>query len=496
MQKSELTQSQSMKQIISQQTIQTMRLVEMNANSIELEIIKEVEENPALEFDDDKTEDDFSNNDDFSSNEEHNEENDYEELTGQKDQLNDDYDDYDDYSGNELDYIISHINQSSDDPVRETIAISEDSFQEKLINQLSEYSLSPQDFQISKHIIGCLDSSGYLPNSVDNIVVDLLLMYNIQTTSEHIEFLLKEYIQQLDPIGVGARSLQEFLIIQIEKMSKTPEVVIAQMILKDCFSFFSQKHFDKIEKKLNLSNDQLKKSIDIILKLTPRPIVSSSLLENSSSQITPDFIITIENDKLVLNLNNNYLPKIRLNKNFKMQYNFYDKNIGKEKRVEAEKFIKKNSENAEQFINSLNLRELILYNTMLEIMNRQKDYFFSGNDADLKPLILKDIAQVVKLDVSTISRVSNSKYVQTPFGIISLKHLFSEAVGEDGASSKEIKIILSQIIDNEDKKNPISDEELCDLLKEKGYEIARRTVAKYRLQLNIPVARLRKTFSD
>ena len=482
MQKNQLTQSQQLKQVISQQTIQLMKLVELSNNNLEQEIRKEVDENPALEIETDDS--DETNFEDSFSLENYNE-------------FDDSYsfDDYDDYSDRELDYALNTINISKEEKNKELFAVSDYSFQEQLLFQLQEFIFTSEEELIAQHIIGCLDNNGYLSGSLDTITTDFLLQYNIKTSNDIVENILKNYVQQLDPAGVGARTLQECLLIQLYRKKQNNTITLASEILKRYFDDFAKKHYEKLQKKLKITNIDLKKAIDEILLLNPRPGITSSAIEKAQ-QITPDFIITIENGELTLSLNNYHTPKLKLNQEFQNQNFYQNKKLSGQKKREAEKFIKENIEQAKIFINALNSRELVLYTTMYAIMEMQKEYFLSGNNADLKPMILKDIAQKVNLDISTISRVSNSKFVQTIFGIIPLKRLFSESVGSEDTSSKEIKQILIEIIDNEDKKHPLPDEQLCKILQDKGYILARRTVAKYREQLLIPIARLRKELLD
>ena len=347
--------------------------------------------------------------------------------------------------------------------------------------------------QIATYLIGTLDDYGYLNADLQAVVNELLYNENIQTTVEEVTYVLTHFVQELEPAGTGARNLQECLLLQIEKApDKDTAHETATLVIKNCFELLTKRHYDKISAALNISNDELKKALAVIQKLDPRPASQESPMQENAEIIIPDFIITKRDDKLQLTLNNNYIPKVRINKEFSNEYRFLSKQEYDRRKSDAERFMKKYVDDGMQFIKTLSLREMLLYNTMYAIMQHQYEYFMTGDNAALKPMILKTIAQEVGADISTISRVSNSKYVQTDFGIIPLKHLFSEAVNDDDVSSKEIKQILGELIEAEDKKKPLSDERICALLKEKGYNIARRTVAKYREQLNIPVARLRK----
>ena len=477
MQKNTLSQKQELKQTAAQ-TVQLMRLVELSTTNLEQEILKEVEENPALEIDHDK--------DNFElDNQENLEQEQFESFEGFEDYYNkDEYDNYD--------YRLKDNNRQKEEYGFFPTTSYSSSFQENLMQQLHEFKLSEKETLIAEYLIGCLDETGYLLVDNQSIVMDFLLSYNMQIMNEDVEKILTNVIQQFEPVGIGARNIQECLILQLNLKDKTPTIDLAKKILNEYFETFSKKQYNKLQTLLRVKNETLKDAISEILKLNPYPVFSSATLENRANQITPDFIITVEEGKLVLNLNNYHIPKLKVNQEFKNQFSLYNSHLSKEKKMEAEQFIKENVAQAKSFIGTLNLRELVLFDTMYAIMDKQREYFLSGNDKDLKPMILKDVAERVKLDISTVSRVSNSKYVQTPFGTIPLKHLFSESIGNEDVSSKEVKSIITELIENENKAKPLPDEILCKILKEKGYEIARRTVAKYREQLNIPIARLRK----
>lgn len=485
MQKNQLAQKHKLKQVISQQTIQLMRLIELSNNSLEQEIFKEVEENLALEI---NHEEDITNLINKTSDVS-------EDFEIQNDDSNfDDYyqsDDYEPYSSSELDYSSQEQYNYSDRKSLDPYIVSAPSFQEYLTQQLQDFLLSEQDKQIAQYIIGFIDETGYLFTDLYTIATDFLLSHNIFISEEDVERVLTTIIHNMDPEGVGSRNLQESLKIQLSKKEESKETKIALQVITQYFEEFSKKQYDKISKKLKISKEELSKVLQIITHLNPKPIFQMISPENRAQEITPDFIITNEDNNLHLQLFNPYLPKLQISKEFKNTFSKFNKKINNQQREEAEKFIKENIENANQFINALSLRELVLYNTMYSIMDMQRAYFITGDEKEIKPMILKDIAERVNLDISTISRVSNSKYVQTPFGIISLKNLFSESVGDDGKSSKEIKQIIREIIEKEDHLKPLQDDEIKEILKEKGYTIARRTISKYRKQLNIPVARLR-----
>lgn len=488
------------RQIATQQTIRLMQLVELPYASLEQEIQKEVDENPALEsyIDDvDERVDALEEN----PSPEYDENGDPLDLSQQ--QLSDeeifkeDYyrdDDLDDYpTEREIENRIRRLNAPEESGSADRMGVFHNSMQEQWQLQLGEMNMTERELLIAQYLTGNLDDDGYFTMDMQAVVNEMLYMNNLYTNVEEVEEVLTCFVQELDPPGVGARNLRECLLLQIRRLPHDDEdVKLAEIILDKCFEQFAKKHYDKIQQMLSISEEQLKRALAVIRKLDPRPADSGSPLEKNADVIRPDFTITANNGKLSLTLNNQYVSKVRINKEFSNAYRFLTKEASEKKRAEAERFMREYVERGEQFIGILTTREMILYNTMYAIMQHQKAYFLSGDDADLKPMILKTIAQEVNLDVSTVSRVSNSKYVQTDFGIIPLKHLFSEAVNDEDVSSKEIKRILTDLIEAEDKKSPLADEKLCDLLKERGYNIARRTVAKYREQLDIPVARLRK----
>lgn len=499
MHKQQLHQRLKLKQVISQQTIQLMKLIELSNNSLEQEILKEVEENPALEID--REEEIYNDTEkqpgdlDIIKEEKNLEDEELNVDTMFDEQNIEEYyssDNYDSYSSDESDYLLDNPKDSekkSFDPY----IVSAPSFHEYLIQQLQDFSLSEEDQLLAQYLIGYIDDTGYLTIDLSTIATDFLLSYNIFKTEKDLETILTSVIHQLEPDGVGARSLQESLLIQLDKKEYNVEIKKATEIINHYFDEFTKKQYEKISKKLKINKQELTKILNIITHLNPKPIFQLVSQDSNLQDITPDFIITNENGKLSLQLNNPFLPKIQISKEFQNTFSRYNKKLSIQQKEEAEKFIKENIEHANQFINSLNLREMVLYNTMYSIMEMQKKYFLSGDEKEIKPMVLKDIAEKVNLDISTISRVSNSKYVQTPFGTISLKHLFSESVGDENTSSKEVKQIIKEIIEREDENKPLQDEEIREILSLKGYTIARRTVSKYRKQLNIPVARLRIT---
>ncbi len=486
MAKQNLNQAQNLKQqqITSQQTVQLMRLVEMSNLDLEQEIIKTVDENPALELDQERIDDENSIHqvdENFDENDDQN-----------GDPFDSEFFDKDEFEDDIPDYRLYANNQSRDEERTERVVVFSDSLQEKLMQQLGELNISQKEYEIGEYIIGNLDDDGYLHRDSQAISNELLFNNNLQVSAAEVELVIVDCIQELEPAGIGARNLQECLLIQLRHNDETEEVELAKEILTHHFESFSKKQYDKIIKSMNISDLEFKSALSEIKKLQAFPAHDDSIIEKQSAMIVPDFIVGIHEGKLELSLNNSYLPKAKIYPDFKKEYHFLSHEKNEKLRTDAEKFLKENLADAQNFINMLSLREMILYNTMLAIMRRQEKYFLSGNELELKPMILKDIAEDVKLDISTVSRVTCCKYVQTFFGTILLKNLFSEALGEDDISSKAVKKILSEMIESEDKSKPLGDEQLSEMLKEQGFDIARRTVAKYREQLGYSVARLRK----
>ena len=479
-------------------TLQLMHLVELPYASLEQEIRNAVDENPALEiYDDDSVAESEPRED--TPREEYDDNGDPFELSNEqlpddeifKEDYYRDNEDYDDgFSDLQLENYIAKLNAPEDLPQNPKSDVYYESMHEQWQLQLDAMDMTPRQAQIATYLMGTLDDAGYLHADLQAIVNELLYNENVQTNVTEVEYVLT---QELDHPGTGARNLQECLLLQLDKMpSPTQAHLLAREVITDCFDLLTKRHYDKIMSALEISDDELKDVLEVIQKLDPRPAALGNPLQKNTDVIIPDFTITNRDGKLILTLNNQYVPKVRINKEFSNEYRFLSKEEFNRRRAEAERFMKKYVDDGMQFIKTLSLREMLLYNTMYAIMQHQRDYFMTGNDKDLKPMILKTIAQEVGADISTISRVSNSKYVQTDFGIVPLKHLFSEAVNDDDVSSKEIKKMLGDLISAEDKKKPLSDDKICAMLNEKGYNIARRTVAKYREQLGIPVARLRK----
>jgi RNA polymerase sigma-54 factor len=478
---------QKLLQKLSPQQILLMKLLQIPSLALEQRIKQEIEENPALEELDE----------DYDSNSESQDDLPGDDVAEEKDRDNEEFDLSDYMDDDETPaYKLSANNTSSDDERREIPFASGTSFQETLISQLGMQHMSKNDYQIALNIIGNLDDAGYLQRDLGAMVDDLAFSQNIITTREDLARILS-YIQQLDPAGVGARSLQECLLIQLRRKPQTDPVNTAIVIIDRFFDEFTKKHYEKITKKNKITNEELKEAIDEILKLNPKPGDSLSDDSRLNQYIIPDFIIQNKDGNLELSLNSRNAPELRLSRTYTEMLETYseDKNHKTHSHKEAVMFIKQKIDSARWFIDAIKQRQNTLFLTMNAIMEYQKAYFMEGDETRLRPMILKDIAEIVNLDISTISRVANSKYVQTPFGTFLLKSFFSESMQTDSGeevSTREIKKILSDCVEAENKSKPVTDEQLTNILKEKGYNIARRTVAKYREQLNIPVARLRK----
>lgn len=471
--------SQKLEQKLSPQQIQLMKLLQVPTMELDQRIKQEIEENPALEEGKEEVEDEFEQE---------------EEYDERDDEQDFDIEDY--LSDDEPSYKTSVSNKGKDDDEKAIPLSSGKSFQERLANQLNLQQLTEKEALIATYLIGNLDDAGYIERELEAIVDDLAFSQNIMTTEEELEDVLK-YIQKLDPAGIGARNLQECLILQMDrKLDGNITRYTALKILQDHFESFTKKHYKKIIQKMEISEENLKEAIQEIIRLNPKP--GGSLKESSKSlqQIVPDFQITEVEGELQLSLNGRNAPELKVSKGYeKMLRNYSEGAKLKKTDKEAMTFVKQKLESAKWFIDAIRQRQNTLLTTMTAIMNYQKDYFLTGDETMLQPMILKDIAEIVELDISTISRVANSKYVQTQYGTFSLKHFFSESLSTDTGeevSTRKVKQILTEAIDDEEKKKPLTDEKLAKLLKDKGFNIARRTVAKYREQLNIPVARLRK----
>jgi RNA polymerase sigma-54 factor len=472
--------TQKLEQRLSPQQIQLMKLLQVPTMELDQRIKQEIEENPALEEGTDEQDDEFDNSDEFDDD------NDGEEEFDLSDYLDDDV----------ADYKTQANNSSKDDEERVIPLSGEQSFQEKLTEQLHLLDLDDNKFTIADILIGNLDESGYLNRDLEAIVDDLAFAMNIETNEKEVEEILM-LIQELDPAGVGARNLQECLLLQINRKQDGDIVrFTAKKILENHFEEFTKKHYDKIAKKLEIEDEDLKEAIDEILKLNPKPGGSMRESAKNYQQIIPDFMLFENDGRLELSINGRNAPELKVSKEYESMLRSYAEGAKNSKAdKEALTFVRQKLDGAKWFIDAIKQRQQTLLLTMDAIRHYQEAYFLTGDETKLKPMILKDIADMVGLDISTISRVANSKYVQTNFGIYPLKYFFSESLSTESGeevSTREVKKILSDAIDGEDKRNPLTDEKLMELLNEKGYNIARRTVAKYREQLNLPVARMRK----
>ena len=471
-------------QKLSPQQIQLMKLVQLPTQAFEERIKQELEENLALERGKEDATEDFEES---YSNEE------FDDNT----QINTEDINVDDYlSDDEIpDYRLHANNYSSDQDDKSIPYASGSSFTQQLTDQLNTYRLEEQESLIAKFLIGSIDDSGYMRRPLLDLTDDLAFTQNIYTDVETIEKVLK-VVQQLDPAGVGARDLQECLLIQLQRKAQTPHTELAGLIVEKTFEKFTKKHYLKLQKKFDITENQLKDAIQEIERLNPKPGSSFSNNLRSVEHVVPDFTIKIVDGVLSLTLNARNAPELHISKSYSEMLLGYKTSKEKSKaQKEAVQFIKQKLDSAKWFIDAIRQRQQTLYVTMSAIMQYQKAYFLSGDEEQLRPMILKDIADEIEMDISTVSRVANSKYVNTPYGTKLIKEFFSESMTNDQGeevSTREIKSILKTVIAEEDKKKPLTDEKLTKILKEKGYPIARRTIAKYREQLEFPVARLRK----
>lgn len=479
--------SQKLLQKLSPQQIQLMKLLQIPTATLEQRVKEEMEINPALE------ENDYEENTDPFANSEPESKDDNTDNSDEIDlseYLNDD---------DIASYKLRNNNYSKDaDDDNKTIPIAvTESFHENLIQQLGMVDMSERAYTIAQHIIGSIDDDGYLRRELEAIIDDLAFTQNITTDLSELEMLLS-LVQSFEPAGVGARDLEECLLIQLrrKKYEEDSPISYAIQILENYFDEFSKKHYKKLCKQLSLNSEELKEVLDEILKLNPKPGGSFSANAKPENYIIPDFIIQSKNGDLHLSLNSRNAPDLRVSDNYRDMLKEYSKTKNRSRQQkEAVLFIKQKIDSAKWFIDAIKQRQATMLKTMQAILDYQYDYFLTGDELQMRPMILKDIAEITGLDISTVSRVSNSKYVQTEFGTFKLKSFFSESLQTDSGeevSTREVKKILTQLIDRENKKKPLSDQKLTEALVEKGYNIARRTVAKYREQLGISVARLRK----
>jgi RNA polymerase sigma-54 factor len=481
-------------QKLSPQQIQLMKLIQLPTQAFEQRLLEEMNENPALEGSMDEEEmyekDEFDNNDDDYEND--SDSDDYDDLANTSDDLN-----VDEYlsSDDTPDYKTQVYNYSEDDEDRDSPFASPVSFHQDLINQLNTFILNDEEREIAEFLVGSIDDMGYIRRSVADMVDDMAFTQGIYTDEKMVEKML-HVIHELEPSGVGARNLQECLLLQLKHKTPTESVALATAIIEEQFEAFTKKHYDKLIQKYNVSNDRLKTAIHEIEKLNPKPGGSFTGNNKVTENVVPDFAIRIVEDELELTLNGRNAPSLHVSKDYQeMMQTYKDSRDKSTAQKDAVQFIKQKLDSAKWFIDAIRQRQETLFVTMNAIMHYQQEFFLEGDETKMKPMILKDIADMVGLDISTISRVANSKYVETPYGTKLIKEFFSEAMTNDQGeevSTLEIKKILKDVIEEEDKHKPLPDDQLAEILKERGYPIARRTIAKYREQLDIPVARMRK----
>jgi RNA polymerase sigma-54 factor len=478
--------NQTLSQKLSPQQIQFIKLLQIPTAELQTRISEELKENPVLEEGQEESEpsDEF---DEFQD-----EGDDYEDEGKYDDDLSvDDYIRDEDYSG----YKMQGDGSYPDEEDREMPIAMSVTLNDQLGSQLGFLGLDDRQHLIGLQLIGSIEADGYIRRDLEAIINDLAFSQGIETDFDEVEEILRR-IQQFDPPGIAARNLQECLLLQLErKEDQNPVTKVAIDIVQDNFEEFTKKHYDKIMRKLNLDDEMLKEAVGAITRLNPKPGSTSSGMVKTQ-YIIPDFILVNNNGKLELSLNSRNAPELRISQSYAEMIDAYEKSNKKDKKLkETVSFVKQKLDSAKWFIDAIKQRQQTLLRTMDAIIRYQYEFFLEGDESKLKPMILKDIATEISMDISTVSRVANSKSVQTDFGVYPLKYFFSEGIstdtGED-VSSREVKHILKQFIEHEDKSKPLSDDKLEKMLNEKGYNIARRTVAKYREQLNIPVARLRK----
>lgn len=474
---------QKLQQKLSPAQIQVIKMLEVPTLELEERIRQELEENPALE-EGAEADNDSDNEDDFNS-----------EDGGNNDDI-----DLDEYMADDdiPDYKLKANNTSKDDKYEEIPFSVGMTFHEFLIDQVGLLQLSEKERLLTEYVIGNIDDEGYLRRTPEAMVDDIVFQAGVQTSDEEM-YRIINLVRQFDPAGVAASNLQECLLLQLERKDQTESVKLAKRLIAEYFEEFSKKHFDKIQRGLDMDDNMLKKVMNEIIHLNPKPgnAWSGNILEKSMTTIVPDFILENDEGQLSVSLNNANIPELRVSSTYNEMFQDYagSKENRSREMKDAVMFVKQKIDSARWFIDAIKQRQQTLLTTMMAIVEFQRDFFIEGDDTYFKPMILKDIADRTGYDISTISRVSNSKYIQTEFGIFPVKYFFSESMTNDSGeevSTREIKKILQDCIDNENKQKPLNDDALADVLKTKGYIIARRTVAKYREQLNIPVARMRK----
>ncbi|SHK35516.1 RNA polymerase factor sigma-54 [Epilithonimonas mollis] len=474
-------------QKLAPQQIQLMKLIQLHTLEFEEELERELEENPALEkVADENSEEEYSKADEEYENE-------------GNESIETDFDVEEYLYDDEPSYKTASSNYSADDEEfdNQSLLTEGQTLYDYLLEQIRLSNIDEEDLKIAEYIIGNLDTDGYLRREIKSIVDDLAFSQGIYTTIEKVTDILENYVQKLDPSGVGARDLRECLLLQIEKkVSSNPSIILAGNILRNQFDALANKHYNKILQKYDIEEEDLKDALDEISRLSPK--VGGNFDTQTitiNQEIIPDFVIQIKDNQVIPSLNNKNAPTLRVSDEYKEILSTYshDKNSAEHK--QAALFIKQKLDAAKWYIDAINQRQNTLLQTITAIVKLQKDYFLSGDEKNIKPMILKDVADITGFDISTISRVVKSKYADTPNGIVYLKNLFSDSLTNDDGeevSTKEIKQHLQEAIGKENKRKPYTDDALVGILKEKGYNIARRTIAKYREQLNIPVARLRK----
>lgn len=462
-----------------------MKLIQLPTQAFEQRLKQELEENPALESGKEDTPE-YENGDELDT--------DYEE---EYDSINTEDINIDEYiSDDEIpEYRLQSNNYSADDEEKVMPYAAGISFHEYIVTQLNTFRFSEEEYEIALFLVGSIDEGGYIRRSLTDIVDDLAFTQNIVVSEEQVAHVLHTVIHELDPPGVGARDLRECLLIQLHKKERSPETELAIAILEKSFEQFTKKHYEKLLQKHGVSEGELKEAVQEIERLNPKPGGSYSGSNKMVEHVVPDFSIRITDGELELSLNGRNAPELHVSRTYNNMLKGYKDAKDKTKTKDAVLFIKQKLDAAKWFIEAIKQRQETLYITMNAIMQHQEAYFLTGDERQLKPMILKDIADKIQMDVSTVSRVANSKYVDTPYGTKLIKEFFSESItNEQGEeiSTREIKKILEMVIEKENKKKPLTDDKLAEILKEKGYPIARRTVAKYREQQDIPVARLRK----
>ncbi len=476
--------SQKLQQKLSPQQIQLMKLLQVPTLELEQRIKQEMEENPALEEGEDHDEEEMLT-----------EEQTIDESEDEPESSNEEFDLSDYFQDDDTpDYKLSAKNQGADDDDFEMPLAGGFTFQDAMLTQLSLRDVDDRMEILGQHLIGNLDEDGYLRRGLDQIVNDLAFTANVMTDEDELKRVLKE-VQALDPPGVAARDLRECLLLQLNRMPNAVDVLTAKEIVDKHFDAFTKKHYDRIMERVEIDEDALRDAIEVIVRLNPKPGNTGRDSSRTAQTIVPDFAITAVDGQLELSLNGRNAPELRVSRQYRDMIKEYQRNKKDPKAKDALVFIKQKLDSAKWFIDAIKQRQNTLLITMEAIMEHQREFFLTGDETKMKPMILKDIAEKVEMDISTVSRVANSKYVQTDHGTYLLKYFFSESLTTDSGeevSTREVKKILEEAIAGEDKRNPHTDDELTKLLREKGYNIARRTVAKYREQLQMPVARLRK----